>query len=105
LKKAGARLEKVNPAPAREADLEKILFPEVRPYFEEVVSLVSPDAFRPLLAVMKGKIPSPSEQHHLSSLVKQGFLVEEGEKVSCFSPAFLLFLRKCLSARMLKASC
>ena len=106
LKKAGAWLEQQNdPDSARRADFEKALFPAMAPYFEEVLSLLPPEAFKPLHAVMREKVPSQSEQHHLSSLVKQGFLVEEGEALSCSSPAFALFLRKRLSARMMRGSC
>jgi serine/threonine-protein kinase len=107
LKKAGARLAQGKSSDRlSDADLEKILLPEVTPYFEEVVSLLPPEAFKPLQAVMRGKAPSQSDEHQLSSLVKQGFLVEGegGEGISSFSPAFALFLRKSLSQRMLKGS-
>lgn len=105
LKKAGARLAvgKILDS-MTETDFEKILFPEIAPYFEEVVSFLSTEAFKPLQAVMRGKVPSPSEVYQLSTLVKQGFLVEAGDGISCFSPAFALFLRKKLSPRMLKGS-
>jgi len=103
LKKAGARLAREKaPDALPEANLERILFPEAAPYFEEVISLLPPEALKPLQSIARGKSPDPSEIHHLSSLVKQGFLVETEDAVSCFSPAFLLFLRKALAARMLK---
>jgi len=106
LKKTGAALAQGKlPEQVTEADLEQALFPEIAAYFEEVVSSLPPEAFKPLQAVMRGKAPSPSEEHHLSALVKQGFLVETGNALSCSSPAFAHFLRRGLSSRMLKGSC
>ena len=85
-----------------EADFEKTLFPEIAHYFEHVVSFLSPEAFKPLRAVTRGKAPSPSDENQLSALVKQGFLVEGRDGISSFSPSFAFFLRRTLSRRMLK---
>lgn len=102
LKKAGERLASEK-APERldEPGLERILFPVAAPYFEEIMSLLPPEAYKPLAGISKGKAPDPATVHHLDSLVKQGFLVEREGELSCFSPAFLQFLKKCLAPGML----
>ncbi len=103
LKKTGALLatEKA-PDTFTDKEFEKIFFPVVATYFEHVVSFLSPEAFKPLQAVTRGKAPSPLKEYQLSTLVKQGFLIKGEDGISCFSPAFALFLRKCLSPKLLK---
>jgi hypothetical protein len=103
LKKAAARLEGESaPEKLTDEDLERILSPEIAPFFVQIVSLLPPNALKGLQAIAKGRGVDQSEAHYLSSLIKQGFLVERDGDVSCFSPAFLAFLRKGLSPRMLK---
>jgi serine/threonine-protein kinase len=102
LKKAGARLLPEKDAECMdEPGLERILFPVVQPYFEEIMALLAADAYKPLLAISKGRGPEPSSAHYLDPLLKQGFLTETEGKMSCFSPAFSLFLRKGLAPGML----
>jgi ABC-type phosphonate transport system ATPase subunit len=88
-----------------EAAMEKLLLPVLTPFFEEVVSSLPPAAAKPLNAVARGKAAPQSEVHQLSPLIKQGFLLEESERIFPFSPAFALFLKKEFSPRMLKGSC
>ncbi len=104
LKKAAARLirEKALDAAPTEAVLEKLVLPEISGFFQDVVSLLSRDASKPLLAVAKGKSPDSADLHHLNALVKQGFLKEEGDEIMCASPLFLAFLQKEFSPKMLK---
>jgi len=103
LKKVAALLETEKTANTfTDKEFEKLFFPVFEPYFKDVVSLLPPEAFKPLQAVSQGKAPSPSDEYQLSSLVKQGFLLEGEDGISCYSPAFALFLRKCLSLRLLK---
>jgi hypothetical protein len=103
LKRAAARLLREKEAAALDdAARERILLPELSPYFQEVVALLPSAAARPLQAIAKGKGPDSSEAHYLSPLVKQGFLTEKGEQIQCFSPAFCAFLRSEFSPRMLK---
>ena len=86
------------PPPAR---FEKILLPLVTSYFTQVVSILTPEALKPLKAIGRDKTPAAREAHHLHPLLKQGFLREEEERILCYSPAFALFLKKELSASML----
>lgn len=86
-----------------EKDLINHVFPEFIPYFEHVVSLLPPEALKPLQSVRKGKAPSPAQEFHLRSLVKQGFLAEHERGITSFSPAFSLFLKKHLSARLFRS--
>jgi hypothetical protein len=88
--------------PADDAGLERLLYPEAAPYFEEVVALLPPAALRPLQAVARGRSPDPAEGHRLAPLAKQGLLTESDAGFAPASPAFALFLRKGLAARMLK---
>jgi hypothetical protein len=104
LKLAAAAAERIPVGPS-DADLEKALMPALSPFFEEVVSSLTPASARPLNAVTRGKAAPPSEIHHLSPLVKQGFLLEESERIVPFCPAFALFLNKEFSPRMLKGTC
>jgi hypothetical protein len=103
LKKLGVALVELGsvPPPAR---FEKLFLPLVSPYFSQVVTLLSPEAFKPLKAIARDKNPSPREAHHLTPLLKQGFLTEEEERFICYSPAFALFLKKELSAPMLQGN-
>ncbi len=103
LKRAAARLlREKEPAGLDDAARDRILLPELSPYFQEVVALLTSGAARPLQAIAKGKSPDSSEAHYLSPMVKQGFLTEKGEQIQCFSPAFCAFLRSEFSSRMLK---
>ncbi len=103
LKRAAARLvREKEPAALDNAALERIVLPELSPYLQEVVALLTPGAARPLQAIAKGKSPDPSEEHYLSPLVKQGFLAEKEAEIQCFSPAFCAFLRSVFSPKMLK---
>jgi hypothetical protein len=103
LKRAAARLMREKEAGALDnAARERILLPELSPYFREIVALLPSAAARPLQAIAKGKGPDSSEAHYLSPLVKQGFLTEKGEQIQCFSPAFCAFLRSEFSPKMLK---
>jgi hypothetical protein len=68
-------------------------------------SSLAPAAAKPLNAIARGKAAPQSEVHQLSPLIKQGFLLEESERIVPFSPAFALFLKKEFSPRMLKGSC
>jgi hypothetical protein len=102
IKCAAARLLQERSPETLDVDgLEHILPPVVEPYFAQIVAPLPPSAYKPLLAVSKGKAPDPSNVHYLDPLIKQGFLVEEGEGISCFSPAFARFLRQGLGPGML----
>jgi hypothetical protein len=102
LKKAGARLlSEKDPDCLDTPALERILFPIAEPHFEEIMALLPAEAYKPLLAVSKGRGPEPSSAHYLDPLLKQGFLTETDGKMSCSSPAFSLFLRKGLAPGML----
>jgi hypothetical protein len=82
LKKAGAMFASGRfEDSVSDRDIESMLFYEIVPYFGQVVSFLAPEAFKSLLAVIRGKAPAQAEKHHLSSLVKQGFLIE-GRKIS-----------------------
>jgi hypothetical protein len=88
--------------PKDEAGIERLLRDDAFALYEEVVGLLPPGALRPLQAVAKGKQPDPAEAHHLVPLVKQGFLGDAGDGVSCATPGFAEFLRRGLAPRMLK---
>jgi hypothetical protein len=103
LKKAAVRLgREKNPESVSETELERILLPETASYFLDVISMLPPEALKPLQSVAKRKNPDPSDVHHLNPLVKQGFLSENSDGVACSSPLFLVFLQKNLSAKMLR---
>jgi serine/threonine-protein kinase len=105
LKKSAARLSREkSPEGLLDEELEKILLPELIPYFEDVISILHPEARGPLQDVARGKSPAPSESHILGPLVKQGFLVEKGEGIASFSPAFQAFLKKGLTAKMFRGN-
>jgi hypothetical protein len=102
-KRAAARIAAAGDGvPGDEAGLERLLYPEAAPYFEEVVALLPPAALRPLQALARGRQPEAAEGHHVAPLVKQGLLAESDNGLACASPAFALFLRRGLSARMLR---
>ena len=82
--------------------LEKTLFPHTEPYFEEIVSMLSPQVFSALRGIAKGRSLDPRDAHLLRPLVKQGFFVEEDGTVEAFSPAFGLFLKSRLNKKMLR---
>ena len=85
-----------------EKTIEYTLSSEVSPYYEQIISFLPSEAFKSLQAVGRGKIPPPSSGFLLSLLVKQGFLVENKDVYSCFSPSFNLFIRKQLTKKLLK---
>jgi hypothetical protein len=89
-------------AAPKEADLQKAVLPRLVPYFAQVLAILPGSAARPLQAVAKGKKPSAQDAHLLASLVKQGFLAEEGESLSCSSPAFADFLGSSFEPSMLQ---
>jgi hypothetical protein len=102
-KRAAARIVAAGGgAPGDEAGLERLLYPEAAPYFEEVVALLPPAALRPLQALARGRQPEAAEGHYLAPLVKQGLLAESDTGLACASPAFALFLRRGLASRMLR---
>lgn len=84
------------------ADPEKTLLPVLSPYFERILSILPAQALEPLKGIARGKAPDPRTAYHLRPLVKQGFLTEEPESLSAFSPAFLAFLKRSLSRKMLQ---
>ncbi len=90
-----------HPEALDDAGFQRVLLPAAAPYFHQIVSLLPKEAFKPLQAVSRGKAIGQSELHHVSSLIKQGFLVEHDGEVACFSPAFLAFLRTGLTEGML----
>jgi serine/threonine-protein kinase len=103
LKRAAARLlREKEPAGLDDAARERILLPELSPYFQEVIALLPSAAAKPLQTIARGKDLNPSEEHYLSPLVKQGFLAEMGTEIKCFSPGFCAFLRSEFSPKMLK---
>ncbi len=81
---------------------EKSVLPSLVPYFEKIVSLLPKDAFPALKAVAKNGKPDIRELHHLRTLIRHGFLVEEDDCVEPFSEAFGLFIRKHCTQAMLK---
>jgi hypothetical protein len=85
-----------------DAELSRIALPALEPWFAQVLSILPPQAARPLQAIAKGKQPSTQESHLLASLIKQGFLVEHGERLESFSPAFAAFLDSAFHPRMLQ---
>jgi serine/threonine-protein kinase len=84
-------------------DLLNRVFKEFIGYFEHVVSLLPPEGLKPLQAVKRGRVPSPTQGYHLNSLIKQGFLVEKEDGITSSSPAFAFFLKKHLSARLFRS--
>jgi len=101
--KTAARALAASPAPGlSDADLARACLPALTPYFTQAVSLLPPSAARPLQAIAKGRRPSEQEAHLLSSLAKQGFLVERGEALECFSPSFAAFLAGPFAPKMLQ---
>jgi hypothetical protein len=106
VKRAGVVVEAGKiPDGASDEDMERVLLPALSPFFEGVISFLPAAAAKPLAAVSRGNLPPPSEAHLLSSLIKQGFLLEAADKIVPSSPAFALFLRKGFSPRMLRGSC
>ena len=102
IKLAAVRLlQEKSPEALDEEGLQRILSPVVEPYFSQIVAPLPPSAYKPLVAISKGKGPDPSNVHYLDPLIKQGFLVEAGEEITSFSPAFAGFLRQGLGSGML----
>jgi hypothetical protein len=102
LKKAAARLDGEDGVEKlTDEGFEKVLLKEIAPFFELIVSSLSPKAMKSLQGISRGRGVEQSEAHFIRALVTQGFLNEREGEVSCFSPAFLAFLRKSLSSRML----
>jgi hypothetical protein len=101
-RRAAMRIAAAGSVPADEAGLERLLYPEAAPYFEEVAALLPPAALRPLQAIGRGRQPNAAEAHHVAPLVKQGLLEEADAGLSCACPAFAQFLRRGLTARMLR---
>ena len=91
----------------KENEYEKLLLPEITGYFSEVISILPREALKPLKELARGKEPDPKDIHHLRPLLRQSFLLEEGEKLDFFSPAFKQFIAKNLAASLLqgKDSC
>jgi AAA+ ATPase superfamily predicted ATPase len=87
-----------------ENEYEKLLMPELTGYFEEVVSILTKEALKPLKELAKGKEPDPKDIHQLRPLIRQSFLLEDAEKLDFYSPAFKLFILKYFSASLLKGS-
>jgi hypothetical protein len=103
LEKAGAWLARGGAGyAATETEFGEALLAEMGPFFEELVSALPPEALKPLQGIPRGRAPQPSDEHHLSPLVKQGFIVDGEDGWSASSLSFDLFLRKALSARMLR---
>ncbi len=82
-------------------DYEKSVLPELTAYFEEIVSILPKDAFKPLRELAKGKAPDPRDIHLLQPLIRQSFLSENSEELDFFSTAFKLFTLKQLSPSLL----
>jgi hypothetical protein len=83
-------------------DAEKALLPVLSPYFQQVISILPPEALNPLKSLARNREPDPREVHMLRPLIKQGFLREERDSVSVFAPAFTAYLRKSLSKKLLQ---
>ena len=84
--------------------MEKTALPEITGYFEDILSVLPPEALKALKKIAKDKQPDHKEIHFLHPLEKQGFLIQENDTLRCISPAFSAFLKKNLSADMLKGS-
>jgi hypothetical protein len=104
IRKAAAALEGGSAASLSDKEMDLRLLPSVAPYFTRVLSLLPASAAKALQAVARGKNPAAHEIHLLSSLVKQGFLVERGDGLDSHSPAFASFLRTSLDPKMLKGT-
>jgi hypothetical protein len=85
-------------------EFEKILLPELLSYFEEIVSILPKDAFKPLKELAKDKEPNPKDIHHLQPLIRQSFLVDDLDELKFYSPAFKSFMLKHLSTSLLKGN-
>ncbi len=104
LKMAAARLEGRDGAEKMTDDsLEKLLLPDLAPFFERVVSILPTAAMKSLQGIARGRGVEQSEAHYAASLLKQGYLAESDGQMECFSPAFHAFL-KTVSPRMLKGA-
>ena len=101
LKLAARRLAEMPRGEWTEAGLEKKVLPDLQGYYDEVVSILPRDAAKPLKALARGKQPSPQEAHLVRPLVRQGFLVEDGETRS-FAPSFSVYLARALDPARLK---
>lgn len=85
-----------------ESQFEKVLLPVLTPYFEQVLSLLTKDALQPLKQVARGKNPDQKDEYLLRPLIRHGFLIEGEEMIKPFSPAFSLFLKTSLQAKIFK---
>ncbi|MBN2442934.1 MAG: ATP-binding protein [Spirochaetales bacterium] len=86
-----------------ESRYEKKLLPILAPYFGQILSLLTKEAFMPLKQLAKEKKPDQKAEYLLRPLIRHGFLIEQDdEMIRPFSPAFLLFLKTQLSAKILK---
>ncbi len=101
LKVIGKKLKCLGEPDFKNLNFEKTLLPEISPYFEKILSILPEEAFKPLKSIARDKQPAPQEAYYLHPLLKQGFLNEEDEKITCFSPSFSTFLKKQLSPKML----
>jgi hypothetical protein len=103
LKKAAVRLMREKGFESLgDVELERILLPEAAPFLQEIVSMLPPEAAKALAALSRGAAPNPADVHHVDSLVKQGFLSESSETLTCSSVCFLSFLKRSFTPKMLK---
>jgi hypothetical protein len=79
------------------SSVREVFREESSPHFEFILE--------PLQAVIRVRPSSPSDEHHLRSVVKQGFLVEGETGLVSYSPALTVFLRKSLTPSMMKGRC
>ncbi|MEJ2663281.1 MAG: ATP-binding protein, partial [Spirochaetia bacterium] len=71
-------VKKINSSASPSPDgFEKLLLPELKGYFEEILSILPKDAFKPLRELAKGKSPDPRDIHLLQPLIRQNFLTED----------------------------
>ncbi|MBN1697540.1 MAG: ATP-binding protein [Spirochaetales bacterium] len=81
---------------------EQKLLPVISPYFEEILTILPKEASSPLKHIAKGRQPDQKDVHLLRPLIRHGFLVEDDELLSPFSPAFLAFLKRNPAAGLFK---
>ncbi|MBN1411540.1 MAG: ATP-binding protein [Spirochaetales bacterium] len=85
-----------------EKNYESLFLPLISPYFEQIISILDNESYKPLKNLGAGKAPAEKELHLLRPLVRYGFLEEYEDTLQSFSPAFTLFLKSKLSNKMLK---
>jgi len=87
--------------PPKKESLSQVCMPFLSHYFTDIVSILSPEAFKALKELAKGKVVAERDQPYLKPLLRHRFLEEESG-IIFFAEAFRQFIQNDLKTDMLK---